>query len=67
MTLEPREARGPDRREPDREDRPAERPVPRRLYPSRLLFDGTREVLILHAGEEYRLRITRAGKLLLTK
>jgi hemin uptake protein HemP len=28
---------------------------------------GTRELTIVHAGEEYRLRITRNDKLILTK
>jgi hemin uptake protein HemP len=32
-----------------------------------LLPDDRREVLIAHRGQHYRLRITRAGKLLLTK
>ena len=31
------------------------------------LFGGAREVRIHHAGEIYRLQITSAGKLLLTK
>ena len=31
------------------------------------LFSGAQEILIEHAGQEYRLRITRQGKLLLTK
>jgi hemin uptake protein HemP len=31
------------------------------------LFCGTREVVIVHRDAEYRLRITRAGKLILTK
>ena len=31
------------------------------------LFAGQREVLIVHHGEEYRLRITRQEKLILTK
>lgn len=31
------------------------------------LMGGARELLIEHAGEEYRLRITRNGKLILTK
>lgn len=31
------------------------------------LFHGYREVVILHGGQEYRLRITRADKLILTK
>lgn len=31
------------------------------------LLGGHHEVIILHAGEEYRLRLTRQGKLILTK
>ena len=37
-----------------------------RLY-SQHLFASTNEVIIEHAGEEYRLRLTRQGKLILTK
>lgn len=39
----------------------------RQPIPSERLFGQTGEVRILHRGEEYRLRITRAGKLILTK
>ena len=36
--------------------------------PSRILFqEGEREVLITHAGQSYRLSITRQNKLILTK
>ena len=38
----------------------------RRLYSS-ALFRGDREVVIIHQGQEYRLRVTRADKLILTK
>ena len=31
------------------------------------LFRGQTEVRVLHRGDEYRLRITRQGKLILTK
>ncbi len=31
------------------------------------LFDGASEVRLVHRGQEYRLRITKAGKLILTK
>jgi hemin uptake protein HemP len=31
------------------------------------VMHGAREVILLHEGEEYRLRITKAGKLILTK
>lgn len=37
-----------------------------RLY-SKNLFATVNEVVIEHAGEEYRLRLTRQGKLILTK
>lgn len=38
-----------------------------RTITSAELFDNLREIIILHAGEEYRLRITCNGKLILTK
>jgi hemin uptake protein HemP len=38
-----------------------------RTLDSSELFDGQTEVLILHNGEQYRLRITRQDKLILTK
>jgi hemin uptake protein HemP len=41
--------------------------APRLRLPSRDLFRGQREIVILHAGHEYLLRITRADKLILTK
>lgn len=31
------------------------------------VFRGQREVVIVHRGQEYRLRITKADKLILTK
>jgi hemin uptake protein HemP len=31
------------------------------------LFHGRREIVIVHHGQEYRLRITKADKLILTK
>jgi hemin uptake protein HemP len=31
------------------------------------LFVGTREIIIEHANDEYRLRLTSQGKLILTK
>ena len=34
---------------------------------SAALFAGSREIVIRHAGSEYRLRITRSDKLILTK
>lgn len=34
---------------------------------SKQLFQGGQEVVIRHAGTDYRLRITRQNKLILTK
>jgi hemin uptake protein HemP len=34
---------------------------------SALLFQGRRELVIHHAGQDYRLKITRQDKLILTK
>jgi hemin uptake protein HemP len=39
----------------------------RRKLSSSVLFGTRNEVVIVHNDEEYRLRITRAGKLILTK
>jgi hemin uptake protein HemP len=38
-----------------------------RVVDSRALFAGEHEIGIVHAGETYRLRITRQGKLILNK
>jgi hemin uptake protein HemP len=50
--------------EPARNVEPASRmPTVR----SEQLFGAAREIIIKHGDEEYRLRITRADKLILTK
>jgi hemin uptake protein HemP len=46
---------------------PGQRPCPPGVIPADLLFQGNREVLIGHNSETYRLRITKNGKLILTK
>ena len=47
---------------------PADRAIGHpRIVTSRELFDGETEVLIVHNGAQYRLRITRQDKLILTK
>lgn len=47
---------------------PAPTPAPApRTYESTELLAGAREVLIHHAGETYRLRVTRNDKLILQK
>jgi hemin uptake protein HemP len=49
-------------------DRPAEAPAPPPpRVPSSELLRGARELLILHQGETYRLRLTSNDKLILTK
>lgn len=37
------------------------------VIPADSLFQGSQEILIRHNGEHYRLRITKSGKLILTK
>jgi hemin uptake protein HemP len=46
---------------------PGQQPCPPDVIPADLLFQGKQEVQIAHNGETYRLRITRNGKLILTK
>ena len=41
--------------------------LPTRRITAEELFQGSREVVISHNGEEYRLRITSRAKLILTK
>jgi hemin uptake protein HemP len=57
-----------DKTDPHLRHSPAvEGAVPRKRLSSRELFGAMREVVIDHVGEEYRLRITSQGKLILTK
>lgn len=42
-------------------------PAERRILRSRDLLAGARQIVIEHHGQEYRLQVTRAGKLILTK
>ncbi len=54
------------------QDPPSVRPAGTRVSPSARvasseLFRGGREIVILHQGQEYRLFITKADKLILTK
>ena len=50
---------------------PAKRPVPSSQPAKRIavsdLLGGGREAVLLHGGDEYRLRLTSNGKLILTK
>ena len=48
------------------EDAPTDGARPRRLKVSELLA-GEREAILEHGGQDYRLRITASGKLILTK
>ena len=40
-------------------------PAPAKV-PSEMLLGARRELVILHNGREYRLRVTQSGKLILT-
>lgn len=42
-------------------------PTPLQRVSSEKLLTGKKELVIEHCGEEYRLRITSKGKLILTK
>lgn len=48
-------------------DEPGQRTFPPGIIPTDFLFQGNQEILISHNGEHYRLRITKNGKLILTK
>jgi len=52
---------------PHVEPKPSTKAILRRTIRSADLFGEGREVVIEHRAEEYRLTITRAGKLILTK
>ena len=54
-------------RENERPAAPTSKGTPRTAVSSDDLFRGGHEVVIVHGDDEYRLRITRAGKLILTK
>lgn len=45
----------------------SDRPVPTREIDVASLIGTEREVVLLHRGERYRLRVTANGKLILTK
>jgi len=47
-------------------DRPS-RSGERKVVTTERLLEGAREIGILHDGREYRLQVTRNGKLILTK
>ncbi len=42
-------------------------PKDKKVIKSETLFEGRKEVTVLHGDQEYRLMITRAGKLILNK
>jgi len=69
ITLSTKQDITPALRPPGMVEMPAvtgSQPVRQRLQ-STELFGTAREIVIEHAGEEYRLRLTRQGKLILTK
>lgn len=48
-------------------DRGRERPGPPRRIDTAILLERAREIVIVHRGQEYHLRVTRSDKLILTK
>ncbi len=54
---------GEEKNDPNRNAGRSRPPIKR----SDQLFDGSKELIIDHHGQEYRLRITNLGKLILTK
>jgi hemin uptake protein HemP len=52
---------------PPTEDRPPVASPPPAVITAEHLFAGAREIHITYQGETYRLRITRRGRLILTK
>lgn len=60
-------AETPPTSEPSREARGAQRPPSTRIIDSETLFRGTREVWIRHGEAMYRLRVTSANRLYLSK
>lgn len=61
---------GPAKRETDSASRPAPRragPAPVRRVTSDDLMGANGQMIIRHAGADYRLRVTSKGKLILTK
>jgi hemin uptake protein HemP len=60
-------ARDESRVEPAPDDDAVVGPSLVRRVESALLFERGREVIIVHRGQEYRLRITKSDKLILTK
>ena len=46
---------------------PEMRTCPSGIIAADVLFQGSQEILIAHKSEHYRLRITKNGKLILTK
>lgn len=49
------------------QDTPPQGPGGGRVLRSEEILQGSREVVIDHAGQLYRLRLTSTGKLILTK
>lgn len=56
-----------DRPEPGPDQPATGSAEPPKIIHAQALFDGEREICIEHAGEMYRLRITRRNKLILQK
>ncbi len=53
--------------QPAESDAPLRRPDARNVWRSEVLLGSETEAVIVHRGQEYRLRCTRQGKLILFK
>lgn len=47
--------------------KPSKITVEKRVFHSQQLFNNEREIVIVHGDAQYRLQITKAGKLILNK
>lgn len=56
-----------DEKNPEPADELPESQLPRPVVQAKQLFGDSREIVIEHDGERYKLRITRRGKLILQK
>jgi hemin uptake protein HemP len=53
--------------EPSMKEKTQTRPAERKVLRSEELFGAAREIMIRHNGQEYRLQVTKNGKLILIK
>ena len=52
---------------PPSNEQPLALPPEKKCVTTADLMQGAKEIIVLHRGEQYLLRITKSGKLILTK